>query len=340
MHKEIKLNSNYLIAGLLFLILSFLVFLPTTEQFNKAPSELSLGILLDLLITVPLIYYLLIRKKNIPKFSLVYVFIIGIILAHLIIPIEHQQLLMKIKYIAIPVLEIGILGMVIYKMASLRTSLKQTKESDFYDKLLIACQETFPKFVGRVLATEIAVVYYLFSRSGKKENNESSFTYFKKSGIKTVITVFLVVVFIETIVVHLLVGIWNVKVAWILSILGLYGILQVTAILRSMNKRPIVIDYEAKKLLLRYGFGCQTTIPFSSIKKIEKYHRQVKNDKQHIYLSLFDIIDRSNLTIHLHSEHILNKIYGIDKKYQSISLFVDEKDLFLEKIEKIVVDAV
>lgn len=88
-------------------------------------------------------------------------------------------------------------------------------------------------------------------------------------------------------------------------------------------------------MILRYGFGCQTSIPFNSIEKIEKHRSQIGNNKNHTYLSLFDLIDTNNLTIHLKKENVLNKIYGIDKKYQSISLFVDEKEKFVKKIEAI-----
>ena len=334
MNKEIQLNITAL--GMLFLIISFLVVLPFTDRFNSAPSELSLGILLDLLITIPVLYYLIIRKTKIPNFTTIHVFIIGVIIASLIIPIEHQELLTKVKHIAIPIIEFGVIGMVVYKMTSLRNAFQETSGNDFYDKLLIACQEIFPSRMGSLLATEIAVGYYLFSNPKKNINNELEFTYFKKSGIRTVLVVLLSLLIAETFVVHLLIAHWSPTLAWVISFLGVYTMLQIIAILRSMNKRLISINYETEELNLRYGFGCQTKIPFTSIKKIEKYHYQINNDKNHLSLSLFDLIDTNNLTIHLNDENTLNKIYGIDKKYRSISLFVDEKDRFVKKIEKII----
>lgn len=334
MKKEIQLNLS--IIGALLLIILFLILLPTTDSFSNAPGEFSLGILLDLIITIPVVYFLIIRKTKIPNFTVIYVFILGLVLAGFLIPIEHQQVLSQVKLIAIPLIEIGIVGTVFYKMTALRTSLKKTKGVDFYDRLITACQEIFPSRIGRILATEIAVGYYLFSPQKRNQDNEQGFTYFKRSGIKTVVSVLLFLLVIETIVVHVLVAKWHLTVAWVLSFIGLYTMLQVIAILRSLNQRLISINGESKELILRYGFGCQTKIPFSAIDKIEKYHSSIEQNKDHVYLSLFDLLDTNNLTIHLKSEQVLHKIYGIDKKYKSISLFMDEKERFVKKMEEVI----
>ncbi|MEM6262204.1 MAG: hypothetical protein AAGI38_06840 [Bacteroidota bacterium] len=320
---------------LLPLVISFLAFLPTTTVFQAAPSQLSWGILLDLLITVPFLYFIAIRKSNIPHFSLIYVLLGGIALAHVIIPAEHQQPLTKLTYIGLPILEAAIIGKVGYSMWVLNRSLRQVQEADFYDKLLTACQKVFPNRIGRVLATELAVAYYLFSRPKKQTKTGVEFTYYKKSGIKMIVAALLFLLVFETFVVHVLVAKWQTEVAWTLSLLGTYTMLQVMAILRSMNRRPILIDPESKKLILRYGFGCQATIPLSSIAKIEPYGDQVRPDKGHTFLSPFELIDSNNLTLYLSSQQTLHKVYGINKTFDSISFFIDEKEVFMEKLSSL-----
>ena len=62
--------------------------------------------------------------------------------------------------------------MLIYKMSALRTSIKNVKGTDFYDRLLLACQEIFPGRIGRIIATEMAVMYYLFSWRKKHTRRE------------------------------------------------------------------------------------------------------------------------------------------------------------------------
>ena len=334
MTKDIKLK--YLQLVLPIAIVVFLALIPVTIAFQNAPEEISLGILLDLLITIPILFYFIIRKTQIPKISLIYVLIAGLILASLIIPTDYHQLLIKVKFILIPLLEIGILSILVYKISLLNKSLKKNHGDDFYDKLLISCSEVFPNRIGKILATEIAVFYYLFVPQDKEHPSDVEFTYFKKSGIKTILAVFLFLVVVETIVVHFLLAKWNLTVAWILSFLGVYAMIQVLSVMRSMNKRLITIDYETEFLKLRYGFGCQTLISFDEISCIEKTQKINDKTKAHVNLSLFDLLDSKNIVIHLNTENKLQKIYGIEKKYKSISIFVDEKDDFANRIEQII----
>lgn len=328
-----KVSLNYSLLLIPIALISILALLPMTSAFEQAPSELSTGILLDLMMTLPIVYFLLIRKTKVPNFTVLYAYLLGILLASLILPVEHQGLLAKIKYISIPVIEISILGLVLRKVFSLRSKFKQTNGQDVYDRLVIACQEIFPSRLAHVLATEIAMFYYLFSFAPRPQYTAAEFTYFKKSGITLVIMVFLFLMVVETFVLHLLVAQWNTNVAWVLSILGIYAMLQIISVLRSMNRRPILIDEANKQLILRYGFGCQTIIPFDAIERIEQSSKTV-NDKQHTNLSLFDLLDATNLILYLNREQTMHKLYGLRKQYQSIALFVDEKQRFVEQLEQ------
>jgi len=333
------LPLNYLKLGFPFLILSFLVFLSTSNLFYEAQSQLSIAILLDLVITIPIVYYLIIRNSKIPNFTIVYSIVIGLVVAGYIIPEENQELLSKVKLFAIPAIEVGILSLLIYKIRNLRKTYTNINQNeDFYDRLLIACNAVFPGRVGKVLATEVAVFYYLFAGKQKKKSLTNGYTYFKKSGIRTTIGVFLMLILTETIIVHVLVEKWNPNVAWVLTFIGTYTMFQIISILISMSKRLINIDHESDTLILRYGFGCQTSIPFSMIDRIEKSKKSVSDLENYISLSLFDILDSNNLIIHLKGENILYKIYGIEKKYKSISLFVDDIDQFVSEVEKEIVD--
>lgn len=329
------LNLSFLRFGIPLLIVSFLALVARSAMFQNSPSELSFGILMDFLITIPVIYFLLIRKSNIPKITTLYVFIAGLLIAGLIIPIEHQELLSRIKYFAIPTIEICVISFVIFKMTKLGSSLKKENGLDFYDKILSASAQVFPGRVGKLLASEIAVFYYLFAKVKKEKTNEE-YSYFKKSGITSMICVLIFIIIVETIAIHLLLENWNPTVAWILTGLSLYTLIQITAILRSLKHRLISIDHENKMLHLKYGFACQTSIPFNQIKGIEKTRRTISDSKNHVSLSLFDMLDSKNLDIYLKEENTIQRLYGIEKPYTSISIFVDELETFAEAIEKLI----
>jgi len=151
-----------------------------------------------------------------------------------------------------------------------------------------------------------------------------------------IVVVLLFLVLAETIVVHLLVAPYHFQIACLLTFLSLYAGLQIIAILRSLNRRPIKIDYTNQILRLRYGFACQTDIPFSHIKQIESSRKLLSTEKGNIKLSVFDLIDSHNVNLYLHQESTLQKIYGIQKSFSSISIFIDERDAFVAAIQEII----
>ena len=334
-----QLTKNKLfVFGIPLMILLFMVWLTRSAIFLSNPTDLAFAVTMDLLITIPLVYFLLIRKTEIPKYTVVSVFIVCLLIGGFILPLEHQGLLSKVKMFAIPIFEIGVFSVVIWNTRKILKSFRTNgNKGDFYDGLVMACTEALPKRVGKVFATEIGVIYYTFFCNKKKELKENDYTYYKKSGIKMVIWVFIFLVIVETGVVHLLLEQWNATVAWVLTFLGLYTCLQVLSLLRSLDKRHISFDFEEEKLYLRYGFFNQTVIPFQQIESIEATKKSLpEDDKRFVKFSPLDMLDPHNLIIHLNGEQLLHKIYGIEKKYESIALYVDEKEQFVEAINGIV----
>ncbi len=331
-----QLKQNW-ILGLPLLIALFLVYLTQSVYFQAAPNDLALGITADFLLTIPFVYYLLIRKRDIPKYTVISVFIVCVILASFILPSEHQGLLSQVKRFVVPVLEIGILSFVIWKVVGIRKSFKandQSSQPDFYEQIQQACTEVLPKKVGELFATEISVFYYIFARA-PKTLAANEYTYFKKSGVKALLGVLLVVVLIETAIVHILVSYWSHTVAAVLTFLGLYAGLQIFSIVRSMNHRPIRIDEEKQQLRLCYGFYGEVLIPFSEIKQVELHKKSLPKQEGLIRLTPFDMLESHNTLIHLKSEHSYQKIYGLKKQFTSMALFLDEREQFITEIDRI-----
>jgi len=329
-----KFPLEYLAVFSVILIFSFLYLLGNSQSFQLSPSIYTNAIIIDLFCTLPLVYFLLIRKTKIPNFTTLYVFLLALGFSNFILPYGDQSLLQRIKFFAIPAIELGIFSMVAYKMWRLRKSFKgkQKEGLDFYDNLLAATREIFPMRLASIMTTEISVLYYLF-KIGKTENQGlESYSYDKKSGIKMVMGVILFLVVIETFAMHLLVAHWNTTVAWVLTFLSIYAGFQILSILRSMSLRPILINPITKTVSLRYGIAAQTVIPIQAIDQVERTRKSSK-ENGHILLTPFDMLDTHNLTLHLKEEFILNKIYGMQKMFTSISLFVDDYEKFALSIE-------
>ncbi|CAL2055661.1 conserved membrane hypothetical protein [Tenacibaculum sp. 190524A05c] len=319
-----------------FIIIPALLFLSLIVLLKSGSysSQLSNYIIIDFLITIPLCYFFLIRKKEIPKITIVSVFIIGTITASLLIPKEDQSLLDWVKDFILPVLELGVLSFVIYKARLIFKSFKKKKENlDFYDAIQIATKEILPEKVAHFLATELTVFYYVFFDWKKLKPSKNSFTYTKEGTYSGVLLGLILVVVIETSVLHVLVSKWNVGLAWFLSIVSVYTLLQLVALFKSMLKRPLVYNEENRELLLRFGFAGFANVSINNIEKIELTSKEIEDDTIQ-YFSFLGKLCGHNTIIHFKEPVEFESIYGIKKEAKSLALIVDDKQAIVNLISE------
>lgn len=333
MNTTTRINSNLLIFGVPLLLLLSVILITKLKIFEANTSALSIGITLDLVFTIPIVYFVLIQKKKIPRTTTIPLFILGILIASYIIPKEHQSLLHWIKTWIFPLVELGVGIFVFYKV---RKTVKQYKINaqqglDFFSALKESCQEVLPGKAATLLAMELAVFYYGFIYWKKKTLKKNEFTYHKKSGSISLLTALILIIGIETYVLHILLLKWSVIAAWVISILSIYSGIQIFGFLKSMLKRPIAI--ETNKLYLRYGILSETIIDITAITSIEITTKDIKFDTNTRKLSPLGTLESHNMVITLKKESTLTGLYGIKKPYTTIAFFVDDKEGFKTELE-------
>ena len=295
-------------------------------------AQLSWAITFDLLITTPIIYYLTIRKRAIPKTTVVPVFILGVLIASIITPSEHQYYLSLVKTWFLPILEISIIA---YVVITIRKGLKEFKRSstsnpDFYTAAKNASSNILPKALVIPFATELSVFYYGLINWKRRTLRVSEFTYYKNTSTRLVLGVFFFLIIIETFSIHLLIHEWSKLLAWILTGLSIYTCFQILGIARSITKRPISIS--DSYLILNWGIMNETAIKTSNIASIEKLTKEVNKDSKLIYLSPFHDMEGHNIRIKLKQETTMTRFYGMKKRYQQILVYIDDPDRFIDTI--------
>lgn len=336
--KQLFIFRNYFfVFGIPLLLISTLFLVVNSSFFIEYPKELSIGITLDLLITIPFVYFLIIRKKEIPKITVVTLFVIGIVIASIIIPKQHQALLSQIKTFILPAVELGVFSFLIFKARKIIQEFKKQHSNHlvFYNAMQQAVSAVFPNKIGELLATEIAVVYYGFLAWKKRTLKENEFSYHKNGTSVSIIMGLMLVVLIETIAVHTLVQKWNVIVAWLLTFLSIYTCLQLFSLMLSLSKIPIEVDLISKILTLKYGFFGEAVIPFGNIKGIDLTEKDLPTDKSIIPFSPLGNLDTHNIVLHLNKKAVFKSFYGMQKTYISIAFFVDKKHQFKKVIEDV-----
>ncbi|BDD12112.1 hypothetical protein FUAX_45440 (plasmid) [Fulvitalea axinellae] len=336
MNRTITLNRNLINFGLPLGLLAVLIFL-MKSSFIEGNDTLSLAVTADLLLTVPLVYFLLIRKTRIPKTTVVPMMVLGLLIGSYFLPKESQTYLELFKSWALPVIEISVLTFVIIKVRKTIITYKKLKGAtpDFYDTLKNVCSEIVPaKSVALLVATEVAVIYYGFIDWKRKEIGSNEFTYHKDSGTPALLGGFIMVIGVEAIAVHFLLAKWSLALAWVLTALSLYTAIQVLGFARSLSKRPISIGTGA--LLLRYGIMNETRISYSDIETVELSKKELEKDELTRTLSPLGENESHNVIIRLKRENTLTGIYGFRKEYKVLGLHVDKPGDFQEKLENVI----
>lgn len=332
MDKTFNIQKSLIIFGIPLFIIGIMILIAKSSIFSVNPSSLSIGITVDLLLTVPLVYFLLIRKTSIPKTTVVPFLIVGIVICSLILPAENQYYLNLFKIWVLPIVELSILSFVIYNIRKAIKDYKINKNEsfDFFTTLKNICYKTLPKGPVMPVATEIAVFYYGFIYWKKRKLKSNEFTYHKDSGTITLLVAIIFIVAIESVTFHILLTKWNNTVAWIFTFLSIYSGIQIFGFLKSMLKRPISI--ENNKLYLRYGIMTESIIDIENIESIELSSKDIETNKETRKLSFLGELESHNVIIRLKEEETLIGLYGISKKFKILALHVDNKIEFRDQI--------
>jgi len=333
MNGTLNLSRNILNFGIPLSLLGILILL-MKSPFLAGNEPLVIGITADLLLTVPLIYFLLIRNSQIPKTTVIPVLIIGLLIGSFFLPKESQQYLIYFKTWILPFLELAVLVYVFYhvRKAVLQFKVNEKSTFDFFTSLKKTCHEILPKKVVMPVLTEIAVFYYGFIYWKRRELKANEFSYHKDSGTIALLMITILIVAIETAVVHVFLSKWSNVAAWILTFLSIYSGIQIFGFLKSMFKRPISIEKDL--LCLRYGIMMETTININDIDSVEVSSKDIELDEETRKLSFLGDLESHNIIIHLKKENELVGLYGIRRKYKNLVLYVDDKTEFTNQISK------
>ncbi len=325
------LNKNVLVYGIPLLMVLISIFMINSSLFKTNPNLISFGVTFDLLFSIPFIYYLLIRKTKISNSTISIILTMNLILATFFIPKQNQIYLELFKNWLLPILELLIIGILVYSVKKTIKKIKknETENTDFFSILKQISSEIVPKKMVIPLSTEIAVFYYGFFHWKKPKLNKNEFSYHKNSGIITILIAFMISGMIEIFVIHKLLMKWNITAAWIITIFSIYTVIQIYGILRAIPKRPITI--EKNGIFLKYSFISETFIEFKNIKNIEIYTKEIEKKGNIKYFSPFGKLEGNNIKIELKNEQIIESFYGIKRKIKTMTLFIDQKNEFINQ---------
>ena len=324
------LNRSVLIVVAPLLILCSLYLLTLTSEFQNGNEQFINAISLDLILTIPIVYLMLIWNTKISKYTAVPIGIFGLFIGLKFIPEANQGLLIFIFHWVLPIIELTVFTLVLLKIRRLRKVYKQNSSYDFYDAIKIASKEITPTKFSHFLATEIACIYYGILKWKQKKITFNDFTYHKNSGIQALLYIMIFIVGVELFVFHILLVENHPIFAWVLTFLSAYSALQLLAFGKSTSQRPYKLT--ANKIILNYGILSAAELDFSNIESIEKSKMNVELTDTIKTLSPFGLIDAHNTHIKLKSSVVFESLYGFKKEAKELLIFVDNREEFIKRI--------
>ena len=329
--------ANFLKAAVLLSIIA-VCFAVSRSSLIVSHPQINLGITLDLTLTLPFAYLFFIRKTKISKLTAIPVFIFGLFFASFILP-QENSLLHILRLFVFPALEIGVLGFAGYTIFRARKTYKSfdEKNSDTMENLRQTLAVEFPSpALGRAAAFEIAVLYYAFFKWRGEKPEENLFTYHRETGVLALLSIFIFLVLAETVALHLIIANWNAVAAWILTALSVYFALQIFAHGKAVLLRPIKLG--ENDIMVRCGIIGDAQIAYEKIKEIETIKPPFEDETDAIKLTAARKLTAPNVKITLREAEILNGFYGVEKKFKTILLAVDQAEKFKAAIENKLAD--
>lgn len=333
---NILLDKRQLLTfGLPGLVILSSVVLALSPLLRLHP-ELAIGITYDLTLLAPLVYFLLIRKRKIPKVTVVPFFVIGVVLADVLLPEHRESHLQLVKTLLLPAVELAVLAAVLHKVYKAVQAFRQSP-SEHHD-FFLTIQESAgavidsPK-VAKVFATEIAMFYYAFFAWRKPVVSANSFTSYKSSGTGPLLVAIVMILGVETVALHLLLALWSELVAWVLTAISLYTVVQLLGHLKAMRYRHT--ELQDGYLFLKYGLFGDMKVPLSQIRQVELTTRPIKDSSVMVEkLALLSDLEGHNVAIYFSEEQEVEKVYGIKRKCDVALFYIDKKDEFLQQVNE------
>jgi hypothetical protein len=304
-----------------------------SQAFGRWPDDLALGVTLDLTIVVPLLYYLLVvRGARAPVFTILPVLILSAFGAWRVLPENHHAYLYAVEILLVTA-ELLIVGWCVARVyGEVRHQRSRPTAAipgeDAVDRLRSTLYRISPaaeRPLAGLLAHELAVFYYafLFWRVEPQAQAEGiAFTYHHRNGSVGLLGALLGIIAIETAVVHLLVSRWSMTAAWVLTAVGVYGIIWLLGFLQSVRLRPLLVTRDA--LHMRIGLLWSARIPLRRIAAIMPIQGSAEGRKASGYLHAA-VLAEPQLLIELAEPIEVHGPFGYTKRdVRRIGLGVDD----------------
>ena len=321
-----RANNALVFSFKVVVIVSLLGSLVAISQSSLVSNDDDLvrtALAIDFLFTVPIIYFFLIRKTSIPPITVVPVFLASFALASLSLP-DGIGLISVAGWVLVPTVELLVFGYLIFRIYRTRRAYQdEANQFDLMERLRNAfVRELKPPFIAQAAAFEVAILAFAFLKWRRPK--ERGFSYHRTNGSLPTLAVFLFLLVAETVGLHFLLSIWSSRLAWIVTALSIYFIVQIVAHLKALYLRPIVVTRSS--VFVRCGILGDAVIRRESVESAEIVNGA--DDVDGIDLLPLGGMSQPNVRLTLTEPAAVNGLYGFESRGSVVRLYLDDPTAF------------
>jgi len=293
------------------------------------PATIAPAISIDLSLGLPALgYFFLVRNGRIGRLVLVPLCFLGLLLARWWIPESHLDLSRGLELAAV-ILEGVLLLALLIRIRRILAAYRDALEHQPYpiDAVRVALTSVIGKRLGAVVFSELGILWYAFAGWRRQTDDHPlgrAFSGHRRSGYPAVLGAILMAVAVETAVMHLLVSLWMVPVAWVLTALGVYSMAWLLGDFHAARLNPSILTDSG--LHLRTGLRWRTDLVWADILGI---HDGAPSEKD-VKLTLWGGPD---FWIECRDPAVVIGPFGLERRVRFLGLGVDDTLEFREAIQ-------
>jgi hypothetical protein len=330
-----SISKNVWLAALIAFAILFggqflMYYIPPVKR-----DAIATGLLLDMVITFPVIYYfLVIRPLKLRKWSIMLVVSLCCVAAYTILPAHQRSYIIQLRKLTV-IIELGVLIYGLRKIKKIKAEYKQLQTNfpdiayNLYKSLAIVFGDS--AYV-RIVASELTVLRFgllCWKKQKQVPDTVNRYTVYKEANYPVLFGLILFACAVEIIGLHILLLHYSKTAAFITSIFSLYGTIFIVSDLSAILKSPVLIMDD--RLLLRTGLRWRTIINKNNIASLEKIKDSYQPDSNCFKGGVL----KNGVNILFTFKHPINieRLYRKPVSVYKLIMSVDHVDDFIAEVE-------
>ncbi len=298
------------------------------------PGPVAYGILADLLVTIPALWYVLVvRGRRVPARTLFPILAASFALASVALPPAIRPGKLGLE-VVIAIAELGAIAVLAVALArGVRRArgpgaVAETGPAAIPERIAGAARRAFGvDRVAEVLAFEVStVVYALAGWRMKAPKHAGAFSAYRESGWSMGAIGLGLVLAVEAFPVHVLAARAHPALAWALTASTLYSFLWLVGDFQALRLRPIRVDEDA--LLVRLGLRWKVRLPWHAIRSVGEPRAAEEAARKRETLRAV-LLGDPTVAIELSEPVVATGPYGIRRTVTRVTLAPDDRATFL-----------